>query len=1324
MTWKTIALLACTVGYPLAVSGIAWGQIIPDRTLGTESSRLVPVDASRDRVDGGTVRGENLFHSFSEFNVGDGRIIEFASPAIAENILTRVTGNNASQILGTLSVVGDANLFLLNPNGIFFGTNARLDLGGSFFATTADAFVFANDSEFSAVDPQVPSLLTVNVPIGLQFGSAPGTIAVSGNGIDRFSAPISPEATPEEIIALNRSFLESFLASSDGLRVRSSQTLALVGGEIDFDGGIVLAPGGRVEIGSVGVNSRVNINPNSQGFELDYTDVADFGNLRLDGQAGISSSDRASGTIQVVGDRVTLSNGSQIDSSLLGDESGGNIFIRAREAIAIDGVSPGNGFPSAIFSVTYGAGRGADIALETQQLTLSGGGQTFAVSFGTGDGGSATAQAVESIAVVGVSASGETSGFGSVAFSSGDAGTVSIETTRLSLGDGAQIFANTRSQGNAGAIDIRAREAIAIDGIATSGEMTTIAAATTLEATGNGGDITMETGRLQLTNGAQISTNSFGLGNAGSVIIQSDRLSIDGGASVSVDTFGVGNAGSLVIRAGEIDLSRGFLFADANAEAMGDGGDITIESDRLRVADAGSISVDTFGQGNAGDLTVRSGTIALESGSLFADVNNEATGNGGNLNIETDRLSVSGGGTISARVFGQGNGGNLNIETDGLFLTEGGSVGASTFGQGNAGNITIVARDAIALEGRSESGFFSNIAAIVGSQATGNGGRLAIETPHLRVGENTFISVAVLGRGDAGSIAINADRFEIAASGFVSVDTFAEGNAGDLQVRSQLLSISGGALSANVGRNGTGEGGNVAVNSDRLFVSRGGNISASTLGRGNAGNLTVLAAEIELAGGNLFADVQEEATGSGGNLTVEADRVFVGPNSRISASTFDAGDAGNLTVRSRTIDLVDGDIFAAVSQEASGRGGNLTLEGDRFSAIDGGQVGVATFGSGDAGTLTVRMGESISLTGVDGMFPSLLSASSQSGSTGNGGNLIVETDRLLLRDGGEIGVSTFGAGNGGNGRIVVGDLEIVGRSADGTIPSGILAQSGDDSISSPEAGLGRGGNLDIVADRITIDDGGEINVSAIGSGAAGNLDIRTQTLRLENGSRLTAETRSGRGNIAIDAEAIVLRRGSTISTNAFGDVPGGNIILDAGVLAALENSDISANAENATGGRVIVNAQSIFGTEFRDRATPESDITATSALGASFAGTVQVNTPDIDSTSGVVDLSPTVIDIASLVDAHPCDRAQDSEFTITGRGGLPPTPTDGTLFDTAVEWSDRDALATGNTSPIGEPTPSLVEARGWAIAENGSVVLVAGRPLRWEATVECGDLTH
>lgn len=205
-------------------------QLIPDHSLGTEKTIINEVRPNLNQVDGGAVRGNNLFHSFQEFNIGSNQTLQFSNPQTIDRIITRVTGNNISEILGTLRVTGNADLFLINPQGIYFGNNARLELNGSFFGSTANSIVFPNDWEFSATNPEEPPLLTINIPLGLRFINNPTPINIA----------------------------------SQPLRIKGG----LLGGEINFLGSRVITENGNLEIASLGENSFVGLNKSDLGWNL------------------------------------------------------------------------------------------------------------------------------------------------------------------------------------------------------------------------------------------------------------------------------------------------------------------------------------------------------------------------------------------------------------------------------------------------------------------------------------------------------------------------------------------------------------------------------------------------------------------------------------------------------------------------------------------------------------------------------------------------------------------------------------------------------------------------------------------------------------------------------------------------------------------------------------------------------------------------------------------------------------------------------------------------------------------------------------------------
>lgn len=183
---QSSTLLTLIAAYP------ATAQIIPDGTVNT----TVTPTGNINVIEGGSRAGSNLFHSFQEFSVPTGSEAFFNNALDVRNIFSRVTGRSISNIDGLIRANGTANLFLLNPNGIIFGRNARLNIGGSFLATTANSFKFADGSEFSATNPQSVPLLSINVPIGLQMGINPGNITVQGQGLNRFA--LLEGETPEQ----------------------------------------------------------------------------------------------------------------------------------------------------------------------------------------------------------------------------------------------------------------------------------------------------------------------------------------------------------------------------------------------------------------------------------------------------------------------------------------------------------------------------------------------------------------------------------------------------------------------------------------------------------------------------------------------------------------------------------------------------------------------------------------------------------------------------------------------------------------------------------------------------------------------------------------------------------------------------------------------------------------------------------------------------------------------------------------------------------------------------------------------------------------------
>ncbi|MFB2920443.1 MULTISPECIES: filamentous hemagglutinin N-terminal domain-containing protein [Aerosakkonema] len=704
-------------------------QLVPDASLGSESSVVteqVINDLKSDRIDGGAIRGANLFHSFREFNVVEGQGVYFSNPDGIDRILTRVTGGNISQILGTLGVLGNADLFLINPNGIIFGSNSRLDLNGSFIGSTASSIRFADGIEFSATNPQAPPLLSINLPLGLQYGANPGQI------INR-----SADGTPEPT-----------------LQVPVGSTFALVGGDVLLEGGTMKASQGRIELGSVGDNSFVNLSPihsstgevSRSGWALNYDGVQNFRDISLSQGAIVDTSGEGGGDIQVQARRLTLTEGAVIYYSNV-SQSGGNIDINTSESVELSGG----------FNPAFGE---ANIFTQISNFT---------------DGTGAT-------------------------------GNLTVKTGRLILRDGANIYNISAGEGNAGDLTVLASESVELIGVRPNEPLFPTALSAQAFSTGNGGNLTVETGRLIIRDGALLGTNTYSAGRAGNLTVR---------ASESVELIGTNPD----------PRGAGGIGAGVDIGATGDSGNLTIETRRLTIQGGGQIATSTLGEGNGGDLIINASESVELSGArpdadpirgssgLFASAEEGATGKVGELRITTDRLIVRDGARISADNYGPNSSGNLTINAEQLIVGNGGTVRAGAFADGPGGTLTVNATDLLQVSG------------------TGTLGGQSI---------NSALSVRSEGSGAAGSLDIQAGSIQLDNSGNLTADSTAgEGNI-NIQTRESLILRRNSAITTN--STGADPGGNININTDNLVGlgnsditanatnSRGGQVSINTIG--------------------------------------------------------------------------------------------------------------------------------------------------------------------------------------------------------------------------------------------------------------------------------------------------------------------------------------------------------------------------------------------------------------------------------------------------------------------------------------------------------------
>jgi filamentous hemagglutinin family protein len=928
-------------------------QITPDNTLGNESSQInsnvLIKGFNADQINGGATRGSNLFHSFSEFNIKDGQRVYFANPSGVFNILTRVTGKDVSSIFGTLGVDGNANLFLMNPNGILFGKNASLDVQGLFVGTTANGLKFGNQGVFSATNPQAPALLTVN-PNALVFSQQQSSAVISNQS----QAQAGTESAGFDVF---------------GLRVPDGKSLLLVGGNVSMDGGQLNAFGGRVELGGLAEPGNVDLLFNGDNLSLKFPENVTRADVSLTNQAGVFVQGAGNGDIAVNARNIEILGGSFLLAGIgqgLGtpETVAGDIKLNATGEILV-------GFISGIGNTVRSGskGNGGNITIDTGSFKLQDDAQLATLIGGQGNAGDVTVIAKNAVSLAGNADILSTVEAGGV----GKGGNININSATLSLQDGSQLVTITRGafanqpagRGDAGNVNVKVTGEVNIAG-EKNGFVSGIFSSVDTGTVGNGGNITIDADSFSLRDGTQLASSTLGQGNAGNVtVIAKNAVSLaDANIFSTVEAGGVGKGGNIDINAATLSLQDGSqlqtlisspsntqpagkgdagnvnvtvtgevniagvkngvpsaIFSYVDTGAVGNGGNITIDAGSLNLRDGTRFIASTYGQGNAGNVTVRTkDEVFLVDSAILSAVEAGGVGKGGNIDINAASLSLQDGaqlltisrgafdnqsagrgdaGNVNVKVTGEvdiagvkngsssgirslvrtgavGNGGNITIDAGSLNLRDGAVLTASTFGQGNGGNVIVRAKNAVSL---ADSAILSR----VGSGGVGNGGDIDINAASLSLQDGAQFIASTFGQGNAGNIRINAkDAVTIFGSsqetGFSTglfVSSTSSGIAGDIEVNSPKITLdNGGILNA---ESASANGGNININSDVLLLRRGSQISttAGTAQSGGDGGNINLNTKFIVAVPKENSDILANAfTGKGGNVNIQTQGIF------------------------------------------------------------------------------------------------------------------------------------------------------------------------------------------------------------------------------------------------------------------------------------------------------------------------------------------------------------------------------------------------------------------------------------------------------------------
>jgi len=946
---------------------VVGGEIVPDDSLGGESSVVVATSDNRTNIEGGATRGSNLLHSFSQFNIGRGQRVYFVNGDGISNILTRVTGNNQSEIWGTLGVEGEANLFLLNPNGTVFGPSATLDINSSLVTTSAGAIGLANGEIFSR-DPgaQLPSqLLNVN-PQKLLFPGVPsGQITNQGN-----------------------------------LEVPEGRSIILVGGDVTLGGEFLdrfalgselSAPGGRIELAGLTAAGEIGIFPEGDQWRLEVPLGITRGDISLLNGARVNVASGGGGDIVLTGKEVEIagadigdnpsilrggieeaSSGSpsavagditikatgglrfadlgQIENNLRGTGTGGNINISA-ESLSFNTRRPLRGvIKNEVLS--EGVGDAGAINIKVRDMSMTTATVISGASLGEGDAASVSIEATETFEING-------SGISTIAEVRGNAGDITIKANRIVGGRGGPFMqASNLGEGNSGRVSLLASEEIDFGGFMRS--------------------------------------EIAGVGESSSIDLQARSIVFEG--RVESETGGPSRGSDINITAEELVIKSGRLRTSSlGPEASGSGGDINIVADRVELGDErGGLllasGTEDRSSGKGGNISITARELTVNQGTrLNTGVLSDATGTGGTIKLEVGEvLSLSGSeirGDVESQ--GRGDGGSIEISAGELVLRDGAVVQGSTQGKGNAGTITVNAGVVDIGGSDPETGLPSGL--FTSSNTEFDAGDITVNSNVFQIGEGAVLSARSRGDGSGGTIAVNTSEFRASSGGQLVTTTFGDGVAGNIEVNaSGEVSLSGSdpsysqriadfaeldnadivndisetgaqtGLYASSTQSSTQGGGTIALSAESLRVSDRARIRADSDGTGSGGNIFINANQLQLEnGGNINADT---ASGlGGGNITLTGLDLRVEQNSSIETNARGQGNGGDITINTDTLVVLEASSITA--NAVGGRGGNIAITtSGLFSSPDSSITASSQFGV--SGIVTVNNPDSNPTAGL------------------------------------------------------------------------------------------------------------------------------------------------------------------------------------------------------------------------------------------------------------------------------------------------------------------------------------------------------------------------
>ncbi|MCP2726932.1 two-partner secretion domain-containing protein [Limnofasciculus baicalensis] len=1073
----------------------ALAQIIPDSTVNTNVNQSGNIFT----ITGGTPVGGNLFHSFEEFSPLSGTEAFFDyNVTDISNIISRVTGNKISNINGLIHANGTANLFLINPNGIVFGPDAALNIGGSFIASTADSIEFADGTSFSAKNTQNPPFLSINVPIGLQYGSNVAAVEVQ----------------------------------QSNLAVSPNQTLGLFGGNVTINGGKLLAPGGQISLGGLvgeGTIGIQNIIPSfpasvqqgnvtlSNGAMANVTTATNGGNIAVNSNnlnissgsqllAGITTNSGIAGAtagdilINATGD-ISLSDRSLIDNTVSSGTlgNGGNINITANSLTLTSGAR--------IATVTQAAGKAGNIEIDTNNLDISG-----FTSDGLFSGILSHSQPMSSGATGNIIINQNNNPQGTIRLanrgfiatatdSSSNGGLIEVNGKDIILESGGQILTSATNSGSAGDIIINATGSVKMMGSSNDFITSPFTGLTVfnldnlpfttqfnseVESSETIPHISLQRTPDQIISGKTVLATanqgfdyySFTINQPNSRVI----IDIDGGNGY------LNIPGSLDTEIVLFNKDTGETVAnnDDNNTRLGGGGSITNQDSYISTTLSPGNYVIGVGEFDVvpssvhlleGDRIDRGDTYTLQVSLPNPGNANPISPNPFNPNnFNPNYGNKSGFASVTQT---SGNTGSLTINAGQLVMESGSNITATSSGAGSVGGITVNA----ATVNIDNSSVFNT------TRDKGDAGSIIINTDNLNMNHFGLLNISNFGKGNTGDIRVNSINVNLATGAIIQNNTYGQGNTGRVIINAsetvaldgQVNGSRGGIANIVAGDSAVGNAGGIEINTRSFLVINSGAVISNTYGEGNGGDITINASDRVILDGSsnngftssLLNRVRARGRGNAGDINVTTRLFSMSNGAQLINRTEGIGDPGNLNINADEIILNNSTIYSSVESTAIGNGRQLNLNARTISLTNGSKVNASTSGIGDAGQIFLEATQSITLNNSE------ISTGVNNQGTGKGGDIEIKTPSLILDNRSSLTAATA-SGEGGDIRLHLNDLLLLRHNSQITATAGTTGAGGNGGnieINAPFIVAIPGENSDITANAFE-GNGGKIQITA------------------------------------------------------------------------------------------------------------------------------------------------------------------------------------------------------------------------------------------------------